>query len=246
MRNFFVDPANLDESFAVLIGQEARHIDSVLRLGRGDRINLFDGTGMIYEVIIEEAVKTRIKTRILKTRPARLDGPRTYLGQGLLKGKKMDFIVRKATELGVNGLMPFVSSHCTVRRVPETRETRWHRISLESCKQCGRPYPLKCMPVTDFNALISASEDYQMKIIFWEKENIRTLEKVFSDNSCIKSVIFLVGPEGGFSKQEIEMAASTGYEVVSLGKLILRAETASFAAMAILQYITGNLGSAQV
>ena len=245
MRNFFVDPANLDKSIAVLTGQEARHINSVLRLSPGDRINLFDGTGKIYETTIEEVTKDQVKTRIQKTRPAGKDGPRICLGQGLLKGKKMDFIIQKATELGIDGLMPFVSSHCNVNSVPETRQTRWNRISLEACKQCGRPYPLKCMPVTNFNALISASKDYQIKIIFWEKENDWTLEKVFSGNSSIKSLIFLVGPEGGFNNEETERAAAAGFEVVSLGKRILRAETASFAAMAILQYITGNLGSAQ-
>lgn len=243
MHRFFIDQSAITGATATITGQEAHHLSMVLRLSAGDKICLFDGTGTIYTAKITKISKNHIETSITATeKPPPANRLAVHLGQALLKGKKMDLLVQKAAELGIDTVRPYTSENCTVKNLSENKESRWNRIVLEACKQCGRPTPPICYPVTDFDSLLATGSDFDLKLIFWEKEDSRSLKNIFTDPPVnIRSVLFLVGPEGGFSKSEISKAISAGYRPVSFGKRTLRAETASIAAMAILQYLLGNL-----
>lgn len=243
MHRFFIDQSAISGSTATIKGAEAHHIYNVLRLIQGDKVFLFDGTGNIYTAELTKISKKLVQTKIIATEkqpPANLIP--LHLGQALLKGKKMDFLIQKATELGIDTIRPYISDNCTVKKLNENKENRWNRIALEACKQCGRPMPPACHPTTDFDDILTTGNDFDLKLIFWEDENCQSLKKIFTTPiEDIRSAIFLVGPEGGFNDSEISRASSAGYQTVSLGKRILRAETASITAMAILQYLLGNL-----
>lgn len=241
MHHFVIAPDAVREGTALITGSEARHLRAVLRLAVGDRVRLFDGTGRIHEAVITRLGKGEVEARIVASETVARLPVQIHLGQALLKGKKMDLLVQKANELGIEVLVPFVSARCDVRNRNREREERWHRIVLESCKQCGRPVPMACRPETDFAGVLAADGDFDLKLIFWEEERQRSLGSLFERPAPVRAVLALVGPEGGFSSEEIKRATAAGFIPVSLGRRILRAETASLAAMAILQHRLGNL-----
>ena len=237
MRHFFVDPTDITGTGAVISGSEARHIRLVLRLDPGQGIKLFDGMGNIYRAIIRNLDKAKITVSITDKKKFIDNGPQVHLGQALLKGKKMDFLVQKATELGIHTVHPFTSEHCA-KRTSASRNERWKKISLEACKQSGRPLPLNCRPVQKFSNIIRQSTNFKCNIIFWEQEKKNILGNL---PPTPDSILFLIGPEGGFSYKEVMEAHNHGFQPITFGKRILRAETAAFCAMSIIQYINGNL-----
>ncbi len=248
MRRFFVDPENISGSAAVLTGPEAHHIAKVLRLSTGTKVILFDGSGSYYEALLTRISPAGVETKIVSIIPyietAEDSQPALHLGMGLVKGKKMDFIIQKITELGVAGLHPFHSRYCAVRDHKKDRLSRWHKIALEACKQCNRPRPPVISPVKNFKELLAASEteNHDLKLFFWEnKEGQKSVQEIFAPMEKIDSVMTIIGPEGGFSTEEVQLAVDAGYEPVTMGSRILRSETAAVAAVAILQHELGNL-----
>ncbi|MCF6289619.1 MAG: 16S rRNA (uracil(1498)-N(3))-methyltransferase [Desulfobacterales bacterium] len=247
MRHFFIDPADISGAKAVITGQEARHLTTVLRLGPGQRIHLFDGTGAVYVAEISHTGRGAVEATILKTEQEKQGhGPRLHLGQALVKAGKMDLIVEKATELGVAAIHPFVSRYCAIRPGAEQQQRRlerWRRITRAACKQCNRPLPPDCPAPVPLDQLLATAREYDLKIIFWEEEKSRSLTGLFpgAAKTGPLSLLALVGPEGGFSEQEVLQAIAAGFIPVGLGRRLLRAETASLAVVAILQYLLGNL-----
>lgn len=247
MRSFFIDTQDISGAVATIRGQEARHISSVLRLAPGGLLRLFDGGGMVYEARIEKIHRDRVEALILaSSRPEPANGRSLHLGLAVLKGKKTDLVVQKATELGVAGLHPFISKYCLAPGGAEGREAkrseRWQKIAREACKQCNRPTPPACHQTLDFVELLRKSGGgFDLRLIFWEEDKARPLKEFFTRNPAPRSVMILIGPEGGFSREEIDRAVAAGFQPATLGRSILRAETAAIAAAAIIQYLLGNL-----
>ena len=247
MRRFFVDPDNFSGRSAFLTGSEAHHIAAVLRLPVGTRITLFDGSGSFYEALITKISPKKIETTIdaitpyIKTDQEQLC--RVHLGQAIIKGKKMELIIQKATELGIDQISAFKSTYSAVKRAPGNRLERWSKIALEACKQCNRPKPPELHTAGNFTEFLQAAKlnSYDLKLIFWEEELQTSLQDVFQQYENINSVLLLIGPEGGFSPVEAEQAVAYGFLPVTLGSRILRAETAAIAAIAVLQYELGSL-----
>jgi 16S rRNA (uracil1498-N3)-methyltransferase len=247
MRRFFVEPENIAGPAAVLNGAEARHISTVLRLSTGTVITLFDGSGSYFEALLTKISPARVEARILSITPyivAPEDfSPALHLGLGLLKGKKMDLIIQKTTELGITSLRPFRSQFCAAAEPAAGRLSRWQKIALEACKQCNRPKPPELHEVAEYKDLLVAAgkEEHGLKLIFWEEEGEKTLQDSLASLHGAKSALILIGPEGGFSQDEVAAAVGAGYQPVTLGSRVLRAETAAITAAAILQYHLGNL-----
>lgn len=248
MHRFFIDPTNLTDTRAVLTGVEAHHLISVLRLKAGAPVQLFDGLGRTFEAEVETISKGKVEAVILSvSEPVAEDKAALHLGLALLKPKKMDFIMQKATELGVATLHPFIATYSNARRLDAGRESkrfeRWQKIIREACKQCNRPQPPECNPVVDFDKLLEETSlvDYDLKLLCWEGEKSRGIKDIVQvpDQSC--SVMILIGPEGGISPEETKRAKAAGFQPITLGKRILRTETAAIAAIAILQHLLGNL-----
>jgi 16S rRNA (uracil1498-N3)-methyltransferase len=244
MHRFFIDPTGVQDRTAMITGPEAHHLRTVLRLTVGDLVCLFDGTGNVHEATITRIAKGEVATRIVASRTAAPSPVLVHISQALLKGKKMDLLIQKANELGIDILEPFISIHCENKSRNPEREQRWRRVIIESCKQCGRPVPLTCRQEVDFATMLRTGRKFDLKLIFWEHEQELSLNRLFAEQGMTyRSVQAIIGPEGGFSADEINQAKAAGFMSVSLGRRILRAETASIAVMAILQHRMGNLES---
>lgn len=239
MHRFFIDPAQITDKLALLGEEEAHHLKKVLRLKAGAVVELLDGIGTTYQAEVASTTPT-VRLTILSRETAAEESPRLAIGQGLLKGQKMDFLLQKANELGVATFLPFSSDHCAARSPREMKLARWQKIVLESCKQCGRARPLALLDISSFDTLLADSSAFATKIILWEKEVNNRLADL-SGLAQTPSILALIGPEGGFSEDEISRAVAAGFTPVSLGTRTLRAETAALSAMAILQFLGGNL-----
>jgi len=238
MRRFLIDPAAINGTTAILTGPEAHHLTTVLRLKPGAKVTLLDTNGGQHEAAIDTIDQAAVHLTILATTTSAQPTTALHLGQGLLKGKKMDLVVQKATELGIAAIHPFISQH-TVARISEAeKESRWQRIALETCKQCNQPHPPHFHPVRNFAELIGDTAPFPLKLLFWEGPGGVKLQQVINQSAPPPSAIFyLIGPEGGFSQTEYNLAVAAGFNVITLGHRTLRAETAAIAAAAILQFL---------
>jgi 16S rRNA (uracil1498-N3)-methyltransferase len=243
MRRFFIGNQPAAANRISITGPEAHHLRNVLRLKAGARIICLDGLGTEYEAELEQLGELEIIARIIERRtepPARC---RITMGQGLLTGQKMDLVVQKATELGITTLIPFTSRHCAVREPAAAKWQRWQRIAREACKQCRRTREPEIVPPLTWTECLAQAGDHDLAVIFWEGETANTLNDLREQitRSPPSSLLFLVGPEGGFAEEEIAMARGSKVLTIGLGRRILRAETAALAAAVLVQYLTGNL-----
>ena len=203
MRRFFCKWDTGDGERVALPEGESRHISKVLRLQGGENIELLDGEGAVYSARILETGRT-VYVRILERIGREHDpGPGLLVGQGVLKGKKMDTVVQKCTELGVSRFQPFVSSRCQGKvsdSQGEKKNDRFQRIVEAACKQCLRPDLMAVAPTVGFRELVESrqADTGGIKLLFWEEEKERGLHDLdFSGRSG--PVWILLGPEGGFA-----------------------------------------------
>jgi len=245
MPRFYVPAPHIENDLLKIKGNEAKHIRRVLRLKAGDEIIVFDGLGKEYEgKIVEEgpsSVVMKVQNFFFSKRESPLE---ITLAQSLLKGEKMDTLIQKATELGVKEIIPFLSS----RSVPFLdksgrlkRHYRWERIAIEASKQCGRGVIPKIEPLQDYSEMLQTAPSNSLRLILWEREGIK-LKEVLERSIEKTKIWFIIGPEGGFSQEEVEEAKRTGFITVTFGERILRAETASLCFLSILQYDRGDIG----
>ena len=247
MRHFFIDPSPAKNSLVAIQQSEAHHIKNVLRLKPGDRIKLFDGTGFEYEAVIRKMSAEKVDVEILgRIRATLQSGVKIMVAQAFLKEKKMDDLVRKLCELGVAKWVPFFSQRSIAR--PDAsrlagRTRRWHRIATEALKQCRRiDLPDIAGPLS-FEEVLDLSKTCDLNIVFWENESTPLNSAIESNGKHpIRKILLMLGPEGGFTQQEIEMAEHSGFVVAGLGPRILRAETATLAAVTLVQYLFGDMG----
>ncbi len=232
MRRFFFDPGQERDGRILVTGSEARHLTTVLRIQPGTEVELYDGRGGIVRGEVEQLDSRRVSIRILsRTSRPDTDIPLTLL-QAMLKGKKMEFLIQKATELGVHTFVPLTTRYCEKQTGSERQNVRWQRIMLEACKQCGRPVPMQIAPPILLEQLPPG--DGSNRIMPWEDEPTRPLAPVLVRDH--RPTLLLIGPEGGFHPDEVSMAREQGFSTISLGPRILRAETAALAAVSIIQY----------
>ena len=235
MRRFFVSPDQIKEEHITLKGAEAHHLRSVLRLQPGRMVEFFDGTGAVYQAEISTVQAGLIEAGIIRQHVVRLDDPFPLtLAQAVLKGKKMDVVVQKATELGVNTLVPVISRYCEGKKANSDRISRWQRIVIEACKQSGRSVPMRIAPVTPLEELPVA--DYRYSICCWEKEQKKILLPAHLEK--IGDILLIIGPEGGFHQHEIDWIQGNDFHIVTLGPYVLRAETAALAAVSMVKYVS--------
>ena len=245
MARFFIRRENIHGTRATLAGQELDHLRRVLRLAVGDVVMLFDDTGWEHEAVIARLHADHGELEIRRSYDAGKESPLVVtLALGLTKGEKMDFVVEKATELGVAAILPFTSSF-TVPKLDDKRiakrSERWRKIALSAAKQCGRTQVPEILPLCEFRQMIDGAGDRQLKLLFWEKETAQSLRQVHESNADAPAVLIVIGPEGGISSVEAELALARGFHSVHLGRRILRAETAAVTALSLVQFLWGDL-----
>jgi 16S rRNA (uracil1498-N3)-methyltransferase len=195
---------------------------------------------------LTRVTKQELAGQILSTsREPTRTAPRLLLGQALLKGEKMDWVIQKATELGVSEIMPLQSRHTIVQLRPERLDAqlaRWQRIALEAAQQSEQwRVPVIAQPQT-LTACLAGRPAPAMSLMLTERREGQSLNTVNLPEGVNESVLLLIGPEGGWSKEEVAQAEQAGYKLMTLGPHILRAETAAIVAVGILQSRVGALG----
>jgi 16S rRNA (uracil1498-N3)-methyltransferase len=246
MRRFFVQDIKPHDHTLAITGSEARHISKVLRLGQGDRIVLMDRKGARFQAVIASAGEKEVSVILEKALGQPPASPvEITLCQALLKSKGMDYVVQKASELGVDSILPFSSERTVVGpgKGQGTNKLRhWREIARNAAKQADRARPAEVGPIYTFGDLLARwKNEAGLKIILWEGEETRDLKTFLRSSRPEQRVVGAIGPEGGFSPQEIEAAWEAGFVPASLGFRVLRSETAAVAFAAIIQYEWGDL-----
>ena len=245
MARFFLPSKQIRDKRGTIDGQELEHLRKVLRLKPGDRITVFDDTGWEHDAVIRSLAGTQGEIEILSSSQARRESPlQITLAAGLTKGDKFDFVVEKATELGAQTILPFTSTYAVPKldeRRISTRTERWRKIALSAAKQCGRTIVPEVLPLCTFQELIKRPSEEGVKLLFWEKETERSLAAVYEGYRNATAVTLVIGPEGGFSAAEAELAQAHGFALVRLGPRILRAETAALTTLSLVQFLWGDL-----
>lgn len=246
MHTFLIPTADLSSGRACITGQDARHISRVLRLGPGNTLKLSDGQGRDSLARIVSINAGTVTLEVMDTPVTVTESPVDItVAQGMLKDAKMDMLIRHLTELGIRTWIPFFASRSIPRPDAgrlKNRIDRWQRIAGEALKQCGRSMtPDIRFPMT-FDELMTDSAGHDMKISFWENSSAPLDSLRTTPSNTVKSICILMGPEGGFPENEIRTAEQHGFRTCSLGPRILRAETASMAAVTLVQNIFGDMG----
>jgi len=226
---FYIEASSINGSFVMISGDEVKHIARVLRKEPGEMIWVADGNGHVYETMIRSIYPYGVECEILKAYP-RLHEPEVEitLAVGLLKNpSRMDWIIEKGTELGVSHFIPLLTKYT----IPQSaKEERWRNIALAAMKQCGRCVLPKIFPPTKLKNALEYAASSEVKLIPFEKtEHMLFIGEIMKRHTP-KSAIIFIGPEGGFSDDEIAAAEQAGCIQVSLGPRRLRTETAAVVA----------------
>lgn len=246
MHKFFANCEMVNDSYATITGDDVKHIYKVLRLNCGDEVVINNEQGKEYLGEIEEITKQYVKVKIIEEIEINSESNLNItLFQGLPKSTKMDLVVQKCTELGVNTFVPIITSRVDVKLKGEFKKLdRLQRIALEACKQCKRAKVPKVLEPIDFKEMIKSLEDMDLVVVPYENatgNGIRTMKNLIKKNA-LKNVAIIVGPEGGFEEEEIEALEEKKAYIVTLGPRILRTETAGFVCVSLIQYELGDLG----
>ena len=238
MPRFFID--FVPSGDAVITGEDGRHIAKSLRMQPGETITLCNGHGQDYLGEIVEISGESVRVHIHEIHKSETEpSVRVTLCQGIPKSDKMDFIVQKAVELGVSRIVPTVTARCISRpdaKAAQKKVQRWQKIAREAAKQSGRG----AIPqVTDFTPLKRAAADAAGKRILFYEGGGEPLPKIVQAQDT--DLTIYVGPEGGFSEEEVSLIQQTGGYAGTLGPRILRTETAPLAALTAIMLLTGNL-----
>lgn len=242
MPRFFTQ-AKPSDGVLLIEGEDAHHIARVLRMKPGDEVTLCDSAGTDFDCVIEEAGPERVCCRV-RGESASAGEPDVHvtLFMALPKADKMEFIIQKAVELGVSAVVPFVSARCVSR--PEEKGLRkkgerWRRIAAEAAKQCGRGRVPEIADAVPFREAVRQAARAETALFFYECERELPLRGVIGGRG-LSTVSLMIGPEGGFALEEADAARAGGLTSVSLGRRILRCETAPLAALAAVMYESGN------
>jgi 16S rRNA (uracil1498-N3)-methyltransferase len=271
MHRFFITPAQIRGAAVWFDDEQAHQMRRVLRLRPGARVVALDGAGWQYEVVLEEVGNSRAAGRVAARTPATGE-PRVRLTlcQSLLQRDKFEWVLQKGTEIGVAAFVPVITRRSLVREgdVGENKLERWRRIIKEAAEQSGRgalpslsePRPLAAAlsglsspPAQDGSGSLPLRgrvrerglvEPATRALIAWEGERQRTVRDALGDGGGVTNVALFIGPEGGYEAEEIDEAASQGAVPISLGRRILRTETAAVVGAALVLYELGEMGAA--
>jgi 16S rRNA (uracil1498-N3)-methyltransferase len=242
-------PDALENKTACELGPDnLKYLKQVMRLKQGDKINVFDGFGQEFEAVIKDFSPKTVLIELGK-RIAQTDKKISItLAQAMPKAGKMDTIVKSAAELGADVIIPFDAARSVSRIAGEKsslKVVRWQKIAGEAARCCHSSHIAKVSKVSSFADMLTSASGDALKLIFWEEESQKTIRDMLTDETCAatKDFFIVVGPEGGFSKDEVTMAKEDGFVSVSLGKQILKVETAAAAIISIIQYEKGIFGN---
>lgn len=247
MHKFFVPIENFHNENVIIQGDDVKHIYKVLRLEEGQEVFINNLHGKEYRCKLIDVNKKEVIASIIEEVSISKESPiEISLFQGLPKSAKMDLIVQKNTELGVSHITPIITKRVVVKtELKEYKKLdRWNRIALEACKQCKRSLIPTIEEPLEFDALLAKLNEFDLVLVPYENAENHGIKYVMNnvDTNHIKSVAIIIGPEGGFEEEEIELLRERGGHIITLGPRILRTETAGFTAVSLISYELGDLG----
>ena len=241
MQRFFVTPDQVGEDKIRIQGSDVNHMKNVLRMRPGEEVMVSDGNNRQYRCRVEDYPEGEAVLAILEAGLVDTELPsRIYLFQGLPKQEKMELIVQKAVELGVCQVIPVQTRRCVVKldaKKAAKKVQRWQQIAESAAKQAGRGYIPAVSEVMSFQEALAFSETLDIRLIPYElADGMEGTRKILDGIRPGQSVGIFIGPEGGFEKEEVSRAVEAGALPITLGKRILRTETAGIAVLSILMY----------
>lgn len=242
MRRFFTEPENITENTACLY-EDAVHITKVLRMQVGDEVLIFDGTGYEYIAKLSELNKECCKAEIISKEFSALEPKvKVTIYQGIPKSGKMEGIIQKSVELGAYSIVPVSMDRCVSKIEAGKKEAekikRWNKVAVEAAKQCGRGILPEVKPPITFKEALNRLKDTPLALMPYEMlahNGVASLKGTLSQSNATEIGV-IIGPEGGFSDSEAELAKNEGLTLVGLGRRILRTETVSSAILATIMY----------
>lgn len=241
MPRFFVDGMQSASQFIVLTGANAAHA-KVLRLRRGEHVTVCNGCGTDYHCVISDISPDQVC--LVVERQCRAESEARIFASvymGFAKGDKVEHVIQKATELGAGEIVVYPSSRCVVKMTGETLQKkliRWGKIAASAAEQSGRGRIPQVLTLSSYEKMLERAAAADKAIFFYENETKHTLSSVLS--GTFSSVALITGPEGGFSPEEAKMAAAAGLDICTLGRRILRCETAPLCALSAVMYAAGE------
>lgn len=237
----FYEPQAITEGSELCLSDSVvQHVCRALRMRPGDSLALFNGDGFEYTAELTEVAKRNATARITQaSQPHRVSPLKVTIGQAVSRGERMDYAVQKATELGMNQLVPLFTERCEVRLNSERQDKRrqhWQQVAVSACEQslrCDLPEIGEPQSLNDWINTVEAD----LKLVLHHHT-----EQPLGDFTKPSSIALLIGPEGGLSEPEVELALANGFKPVAFGPRVFRTETAPVAALSVLQYLWGDLG----
>ena len=236
MPHFYVNPKDIQDKSFVIENEQFHYLSNVRRFCVGDEINIFDGLGNSYKARIENINKKSIKGTILSSKTLVLPDKKVSLYTAIPKGERFDWLIEKTSEIGISRIIPVIYSRSVVKEFSENKIERYKKISISASSQSWRA---DIMPIEDpikFDEVIEKvfNEKDVLNVLPWESEEEKNILSLLNENKNIKNINIFIGPEGGFDKTEIDIALEKGFKTVTLGKNILRVETAAIVASSII------------
>ncbi len=241
MQHFFVIPEQVGETEIYVTGQDVNHMKNVLRMKIGEQVEISDGNNKKYLCEVSAYEDEQAVLRILELREADTElKSRLYLFQGLPKNDKMELIVQKAVELGAYEVIPVSMKRCVVKldaKKAAKKVERWNSISESAAKQAGRSIIPKVSDVVSYREALERAEQLDVVLVPYElEEGMAETKKLLHQIQPGQSVGIFIGPEGGFEREEVGQAIEAGAHPVTLGRRIIRTETAGFTMLSILMF----------
>lgn len=236
----YTDSALATGSTCELDDNAAGHVGRVLRMQPGQQLILFNGDGKDYEASIAAANKKQVQIEVTGETVKSSESPlEVVLGQTLSKGDRMDYAVQKAVEMGVSRIVPLTTERCDVKLKGDREEKRlrhWQQVAISAAEQCGRARVPEILPVMTVTQWLEHSQNCDLRLVLHHRT-----EKSLASLAKPGSVALMIGPEGGLSAEEITQAENSGFLPVALGPRVLRTETAPVAALALCQWLWGDI-----
>lgn len=241
MQHFFVTPEQVQDTRIYVEGQDVNHMKNVLRMKIGEQVEISDGNNLKYLCEVAEFESEKVVLKILEQSMADTElASKLYLFQGLPKNDKMEWIVQKAVELGVYEIIPVSMKRCVVKldaKKASKKVERWNSISESAAKQAGRGLVPKVTEVMSYEQALKKAEELNVVLIPYElADGIHDTKEILAGITKGQSVGIFIGPEGGFEREEVEKAIQMGASTVTLGRRILRTETAGLTMLSILMF----------
>lgn len=241
MPHFFTSPSSITKETVCLDGPDVNHIKNVLRMKPGEKLDINDGQGNTYHCEIERYEALSLLLNILSSEASDTELPsKIFLFQALPKGDKMELIIQKSVELGVHQIIPVATRRCVVKldeKKAEKKTQRWNAIAESAAKQCGRSKMPTVSPVMDFSSALEYASRCEYVLIPYElAKGMEETKHLISSVQGGQDIGIFIGPEGGFEEAEVMAAMENGAVPITLGKRILRTETAGLAVLSILMY----------